>query len=132
VQGHYTFGPSIDEPLGANFASGSPQYFHADHLGSIVALSDDTGVTDEYRYDPWGQTLEHSGSTQNDFRYTAREYEGDDLYYYRARYYDPTIQRFLSEDPMDFAGGDHNLYRYVGNNSYLGGHRNWIGSLRFI
>ncbi|MBY0516993.1 MAG: RHS repeat-associated core domain-containing protein [Bacteriovoracaceae bacterium] len=35
---------------------------------------------------------------------------------YRARYYDPSSGRFLSEDPIGFAGGDKNLYRYVLNN----------------
>jgi len=46
-----------------------------------------------------------------------REHEeetGD--YYYRARYYNPGTGRFLSEDPIGFAGGDTNLYRYVQNN----------------
>jgi uncharacterized protein RhaS with RHS repeats len=38
------------------------------------------------------------------------------LYYYRARYYHPGLQRFLSEDPIEFAGGDPNLYLYVANN----------------
>jgi len=39
----------------------------------------------------------------------------EDLYYYRARYYDPTTQRFLSQDPIGFNSGDFNFYRYVGN-----------------
>jgi len=38
------------------------------------------------------------------------------LYYMRARYYDPVIGRFISEDPIGFEGGDVNLYAYVGNN----------------
>jgi uncharacterized protein RhaS with RHS repeats len=42
--------------------------------------------------------------------------DDDDLYYYRARYYDPTTQRFLSEDPIGLDAGDMNFYRYVGNN----------------
>jgi RHS repeat-associated protein len=37
------------------------------------------------------------------------------LYYYRARYYDPGTGRFVSQDPISFAGRDANLYRYVGN-----------------
>jgi hypothetical protein len=37
------------------------------------------------------------------------------LYYYRARYYDATIGRFTSEDPLGLSAGDANLYRYVGN-----------------
>jgi RHS repeat-associated protein len=45
----------------------------------------------------------------------------EDLYYYRARYYDPKACRFLTKDPIGFAGGDVNLYRYVTNNPI-----NWI------
>src|SRR6478609_8865302 len=37
------------------------------------------------------------------------------LYYYRARYYDPALGRFISEDPIGFASQDTNLYRYVWN-----------------
>lgn len=37
-------------------------------------------------------------------------------YYYRARYYHPQLQRFISEDPVGFAGGDVNLYAYTWNN----------------
>src|SRR5690349_1648584 len=37
------------------------------------------------------------------------------LQYSRARYYDPAARRFISEDPLRFAAGDTNLYRYVGN-----------------
>ncbi|MCF6245636.1 MAG: RHS repeat-associated core domain-containing protein, partial [Sulfurovum sp.] len=47
--------------------------------------------------------------------YTGREMDADDLYYYRARYYDPNTQRFLSLDPIGFEAGDFNFYRYVGN-----------------
>jgi hypothetical protein len=39
------------------------------------------------------------------------------LDYYRARYYDSSVGRFISVDPMGFGAGDTNLYRYVGNNS---------------
>ena len=39
----------------------------------------------------------------------------DELYYYRARYYDPTLERFISEDPIEFESNDFNFYRYVGN-----------------
>ncbi len=46
---------------------------------------------------------------------TGRESGAPDLYY-RARYYDPTLQRFISEDPIGFASRDFNFYRYVSNN----------------
>ena len=48
--------------------------------------------------------------------YAAREYDSETgLYYNRARYYDPTAGRFLSEDPLGYAAGDTNLYRYAFN-----------------
>ena len=51
------------------------------------------------------------------YRYTGREYDADTgLYYYRSRWYDPEVGRFISEDPIGFAGGDINLYGYVWNN----------------
>jgi RHS repeat-associated protein len=51
----------------------------------------------------------------NSFRYTGREFDTETgLYYYRARYYDPEMGRFLSEDPIRFGAG-HDFYRYVYN-----------------
>jgi len=43
------------------------------------------------------------------------EEAGNDTYFYRHRFYDAAVGRFLSQDPLGFAGGDSNLYRYVGN-----------------
>jgi RHS repeat-associated protein len=53
--------------------------------------------------------------TLNPYRFTGREFDTDDLYYYRARYYDPTLGAFITPDPIGFLGGDMNLHRYVGN-----------------
>ena len=39
------------------------------------------------------------------------------MYFYRARYYDPKVGRFVTKDPIGFAGGDVNLYDYVGGKS---------------
>ena len=57
-----------------------------------------------------------TGTSTNPFQYTGRENDGTGLYYYRARYYSPTLQRFISEDPIGFEGGDVNFYAYVLNN----------------
>ena len=46
--------------------------------------------------------------------------ESNGLYYMRARFYDPAVKRFISEDPLGFDGGDLNLYAYVGNNPIMG------------
>jgi RHS repeat-associated protein len=65
--------------------------------------------------DPWTFTTTASKAIGNSFRYTGREWDQETgLYYYRARYYDPTIGRFIREDPIGFTGGD-NFYSYVGN-----------------
>ena len=59
--------------------------------------------------------------SDNPFQYTGRENDGTGLYYYRARYYSPELQRFISEDPIRFEGGDVNFYTYVFNDAV-----NWI------
>ena len=111
-----TFGPGIDAPLSIHGTHG-PRYLHADRLGSVVAISDGAGGLQQYRYDPFGGTVS-APLLANDFRYTAREYEAEDLYYYRARYFDPQMGRFIGEDPIGLAGG-LNLYAYAEGNPIL-------------
>jgi RHS repeat-associated protein len=94
----------------------SISHFLADALGSSVALTDTTGtIQGTYRYQPFGTTASSGSVTNNGFQFTGRENDGTGLYYYRARYYAPGRQRFLSEDPIDFGAGDANLYVYSGN-----------------
>ena len=110
---------AIDSPLAIVDASTDDRYYyHRDYLGSITGLSDADGNTVEsYSYDAYGKTIKTSSIvTGNPFAFTAREMDDDDLYFYRARYYDPTIGRFLSEDTNGFSSGDYNLYRYLLNN----------------
>jgi RHS repeat-associated protein len=84
-----------------------------DVLGSTVALTDATGnIVRSYTYDPFGNTVAGSGSASTSFQYTGRENDGTGLYYYRARYYSPALQRFISEDPLGPAAFD-NLYAYT-------------------
>jgi len=87
-----------------------------DIQGSTLALADDSGTLQtEYTYDPFGNTTTTGQTNANSSRYTGREDDGTGLYYYRARYYSPLLQRFISEDPIGFGGGDTNLYAYVSN-----------------
>jgi RHS repeat-associated protein len=87
-----------------------------DAQGSTLALVDDTGTMQtQYTYDPFGNTTTTGQSNANSSKYTGREDDGTGLYYYRARYYSPSLQRFISEDPIRISGGDTNLYAYVGN-----------------
>ena len=98
-------------------AAGTTDTLLADALGSAVALADNGGtVQTEYTYEPFGGTTATGLSSTNPFQYTGRENDGTGLYYYRARYYHPGLQRFIREDPIEFLGGDINLYAYVGNN----------------
>ena len=90
-----------------------------DVLGSTVALSDNTGALQtQYTYEPFGVTTQTGATSTSSYKYTGREDDGTELYYYGARYYQPRFQRFVSEDPIEYAGGI-NLYAYVGNNPVL-------------
>ena len=109
-------GAGIDEYLTRTDTSGS-SYFLADSLSSTVALSDDSGaVAASYTYTPFGETSRGGNATSNTFDYTGREDDGTGLKYYRARYYSPKLQRFISEDPVRTT---INLYGYVGNRPLL-------------
>ena len=87
-----------------------------DGRGSTLALADDIGTLQtQYTYDAFGNTTTTGATSTNPSKYTGRDDDGTGLYYYRARYYSPSLQRFISEDPAGFGGGDVNLYSYVGN-----------------
>jgi RHS repeat-associated protein len=91
-----------------------------DALGSTVALGDGTGTLQtQYTYEPFGFTTQTGSASTNSYKYTAREDDGTELYFYRARYYQPRFQRFIAEDPIGFYGGDVNLYGYVRQNPIL-------------
>ncbi|MFZ0959336.1 MAG: RHS repeat-associated core domain-containing protein [Terriglobia bacterium] len=107
-------GLGIDEYFQRTDANG-PANFLTDGLGSTIALTGTGGNTiAQYTYDPYGNTT-MTGNSANPYQYTGRENDGTGLYYDRVRYYNPTLQRFISEDPIGMAGGI-DLYAYVGNN----------------
>jgi RHS repeat-associated protein len=96
--------------------SAGARSFLTDALGSSVALADNSGaVQTQYTYEPFGKTTATGATNTNTFQYTGRENDGTGLAYYRARYYHASLQRFISEDPIGFAGGDTNLYAYTHN-----------------
>ncbi len=89
---------TIDDPFIRQ--SSSNEYYHADALGSVLALTDQNGALQtNYAYDLFGSAAIVGPST-SPFQYTGRENDVTGLYYYRARYYSPTNERFLTEDPM--------------------------------
>jgi RHS repeat-associated protein len=111
----YFDGPGIDEHLAVQDGAGTVTYLASDHLGSVTDVTSTTGGTILSRkYDPWGEMITGAGSSG--YAFTGRSWDADTgLYYYRARYYDPKIGRFISEDPIGFSGG-LNFYAYVRNN----------------
>jgi RHS repeat-associated protein len=73
-------------------------------------------IVQRYAYDAFGMVTASNPEFENAYTYTGREWDKEiGLYYYRARYYDPMEGKFISKDPIGFAGGDVNLYRYVQN-----------------
>lgn len=99
------------------------RWYLFDGLGSTRALTDSgQGVTDIYSYEAFGNTLTSTGSTINPFRYVGNlgYYAEDesDLMLLTLRYYNPSIGRFTSRDPVM---EEVNLYTYVENHPV-----NWI------
>jgi len=91
-------------------------YYYQDALGSVLNLGSQSGTqTGAYTYEPFGRSIAGGGSTSNSYQFTGRENEGNDLYYYRARFYSPKLHRFINEDPLRVREIDSNLYAYVNN-----------------
>lgn len=108
-------GLGIDQLFTRTDGSGTSEFF-TDALGSTVALANPSGaVQTSYTYELFGATTQTGSANTNSYKYTGREDDGTGLMYYRARYYSPRLQRFISEDPIGFSGGDVNLYGYVRN-----------------
>ncbi len=121
----YLHGPVIDmiladEQVSVAWEEGATYWPLTDHLGSVRdVVASDGSVANHLVYDAFGNQLSGSTTYENVdflFAYTGRDWDEDvELQYNRARWYDPEVGRWLSEDPISFAGGDANLYRYVGN-----------------
>ena len=108
----YLTGLQIDEVLARYGASGDRSLI-ADALGSVLAQTDGTGaVQTQYGYSPYGETQTTGSADGNPVQYTGRENDQTGLYFYRERYYDPQLKRFISEDPIGLGGGI-NTYAYV-------------------
>ena len=89
-----------------------------DALGSVIATAKaDQSLEVGYAFSPYGQTQKvgvenQQPGSENSSQYTGRENDNNGLYFYRARYYDPILKRFISEDPISLDGGV-NVFGYV-------------------
>jgi len=145
IVGRNVYGKAIDEILmrtdpGVN--NGYAMYYAQDHEGSVTHLLDGRSTPssqtgnpiEKYKYDAFGAPtfLDGNGNPlnpnstlyNNRFVFTGREYAATyrgtytstfTFYEYRARAYNPTLGRFMSEDPKLFDAGDYNLFRYCHN-----------------
>jgi RHS repeat-associated protein len=112
VTADYLFGPGLDRPLAVS-VGGQVYYYGTDALGSVTLLTNAAGVVqDSYLYDAWGQKRTQSGTVHNPFTFTAREDGQAGLAFYRARHYQASAGRFVSEDPLRLRAGP-SLYGYV-------------------
>lgn len=123
VQATYLFGISVDDVLQMQH-DGNAYYYHKNHLGSVVALTDGSGaVVERYEYDPYGQptilddndNVLSQSAVGNNILFTGRDYDVETgSYYYRARTMHPNLGRFMQHDPLMYVDG-YNLYSYVMN-----------------
>ena len=138
LQRYYVHGLGIDDPLAMLIDNKETRndpmdfktyYYHKDGMSSITSLTDEDGKEKEkYIYNAFGKMtiyderdnkIEES-QIGNPYSFTGREHDLETgLHYHRARYYSPDLARWISEDPIEFGGGDMNLYRYVFNNPVI-------------
>ena len=107
VAAKYTYYPGVDRPQ-AMVRAGKRYYYLQDGQGNVVAVIDSVGtIKNTYAYTPYGEALTGTSETvANPFRYKGREWDAEArLYFNRARYYDPLLGRFISDDPIGLAGG---------------------------
>jgi RHS repeat-associated protein len=112
----YAHYPGIDRPH-SMLRDGAIYYYALDYPGHVLGvINANNSLSNEYRYLPFGTTEMRAETVGNPFQFMARHWEpASNLYQVRARWYDPQVGRFISEDPSGLAGGI-NSYVYAGNN----------------
>jgi len=118
VQDRYMWGPAVDQLLSQEDGSGNVLWALGDNQNTIrdwVNFSAGT-VADHVSYDAYGNNKVDSASVDAVFGWTGRYRDPTTgLQYNHNRWYDPSVGRWMSEDPIGFFGGQANLSAYVGN-----------------
>ena len=113
---HYTYGLGLTSQVSAN---GVAYYYDFNLQGSTVGITNPLGsYVSKYSYDPFGQVTTISAGSANPFTFVGQfgvSNDGSGLFDMTARSYDPSTGQFTSDDPINLAGGDTNLRRYVWN-----------------
>jgi RHS repeat-associated protein len=118
LQDRRLFLDSVDSIFARIDSGGNLAWYLTDHLGSVrVVMNSADTTTDVVSFDAFGNITSETNSTFGDrYKWTGRELDTlTGLQYNRARDYDLVTGRFTGLDPLGFAAGDHNLYRYVFN-----------------
>jgi RHS repeat-associated protein len=120
VKAIITRGPDMGGGIGGIVSVnrvGQEHYFHYNGRGDVIVLTDVSGQpVQTYQYDPFGCLIVSTGSIENPYRFSTKEYDAETGYYYfGARYYDPSLGRFITPDPMGYVNG-LNQYAYALNN----------------
>ena len=120
----YIYGTAIDDILSMHRNSQN-YYYHKNHLGSVMAITDSMGaIVETYDYDPYGTPNIYNAAGSeiivsnigNTILFTGREYDYEtELYYFRARALHSVLGRFIQHDPLNYIDG-MNMYSYVLNN----------------
>ena len=112
----YIYGLNLDESLMVEY-QGKEYYYLQDAMNNVVGLTDSQGnLAEEYSYTPFGKTVGSQSSYINPYLFVGRRYDEESgLYYFRNRYYEPSLGRFINPEPKPHVFMT-NLYTYVGNN----------------
>ena len=109
----YTYGAEL---VAMTDPAGNQTYYHYDGLGSVRNLTNGSGqAIAGYAYDAFGNLYAMTGSSDNPFKFTGQQTDDETgLLYLRARYYDPSVGRFISKDPSPgYPSIPQSLNRYV-------------------
>ena len=115
VSANLLTGAGVDERLArTGSGAGNSGTYLTDALGSAVALAGAAGVATNYGYDPYGVSSASGAANGSTYQFAGRENDGTGLYFNRARYYNPSWGRFISEDPIGLGGWGSTSMAYAG------------------